>query len=652
MDRPITRRDFIDGAIKASAVVTMGGVATPAISAINGTDISEKHPLVSAGYPPGLTGIRGQDPATVEVAHSMRDGRQLGDAEGTGELYDLIVVGAGMSGLSSAYYYRKALPKAKILILDACDDFGGHARRNEVSIGGRQLLMFGGTMELQSLQTFTPDGKALIADIGIDPDRFIKATTSGENQYKNMGMQTAAFFGKETYGVDRLVKGFPGFGGFASCVRTDDWAAFVKQSPLPTRVKEGLLKLANEKKDYMASFSAAEKVARLKHMSYQDFLIKIVGLDPGVTAFLYRLDCHDFNGAAGMDSYSAWAAFRWGKDGFAGMGLEQPPASWTDEPDQNLHFPDGNGGVARLLIRWLIPNALSGSTMEDSVVPHVDYAALDRATNDVRVRLSSTVFKVVHSGDPAKATEVEVTYLRGGKAYKAKGGACVMACFNAVVPHICPELPEPQKAALHMSVRMPIVYTNVAIRNWRAHAKLGVSNIYFPNGFHSHAGLDSGGCLGGYERSPSPDDPTFVNMWKTPMKQNTGLPVRDQFRTARAELLQMDFQTFERAVRDQLGRALSGAGFDPARDIEAIFVNRWGHGYAGCANELYDPEWTREELPWVVGRKRFGLIAIANSDAGATSLTQAAFDQGHRAVTEILTDVVRPQFQFPWGERT
>ena len=131
-----------------------------------------------------------------------------------------------------------------------------------------------------------------------------------------------------------------------------------------------------------------------------------------------------------------------------------------------------------------------------------------------------------------------------------------------------------------------------------------------------------------------------------------GLPARDQFRAGRQELLETPFETFERNIRDQMGRALADGGFDSARDIAAITVNRWPHGYAGGANDLYDPDWSYDEVPWLLGRKRFGRITIANSDAAATSLTHAAFDQGHRAVQELLTDVIRPEFQYPWVERT
>jgi spermidine dehydrogenase len=654
MGRPITRRDFFDG-----VALTVGGLLASSSTegAVRaGADGSPlKTSAIDSGYPPGLTGIRGQNQSAVDVAHSMRDGKVFDTGEDTGEIYDLVVVGAGLSGLAAAYYFRKALPDTKVLLLEGCDDFGGHARRDEMTISGHQVIGAGGTVSISRLQTYTLDGKRLLADIGIDADRLTAADGAQTFQYRDMGLRRAAFFDKETYGVDRLVAGFPGeypVGGFASAAPGLPWAQFLAKTPLSQSVRDGLLRIATESKDYMPGLTAEEKTQRLRKMSYQDYLLKWVKVDPGVVQFLFHFDDHAFNGAAGLDSYSAWAAFRCSKDGFAGMGLQKPAGSWTTAPAVSGHLPDGNAGVARLLVRWLIPGSLPGSSMEDSVVPHLDYGMLDRTSNAVRIRLSSMVVRVKHNGDPGHAKEVEVTYVRNGRAFRAKGGAVVMACFNAVVPHVCPELPQSQKDALHMSVRMPIVYTNVMLRNWKAFEKLGVSNIYSPNAFHAHCGLDRAVSLGEYRRSPRPEDPTYVNMWKIPTEPNTGLSARDQFRVGRAKLLAISFQEFERNVRDQLGRALSAGGFDPARDIAGIFVNRWGHGYAGCANDLYDPDWARDEVPWLVGRKRFGLIAIANSDAGAACLTQCAFDQAHRAVSEIIGDVIRPQFEYRWGERT
>jgi len=212
-------------------------------------------------------------------------------------------------------------------------------------------------------------------------------------------------------------------------------------------------------------------------------------------------------------------------------------------------------------------------------------------------------------------------------------------------------LPDEQKEHLHMAVRRPFVIAIVMIRDWRAFERLGVSTIYCPGDYFEYLHLDGySSRFGDYETSRVPDDPVVVRLWASPIAP--GLPVRDQSRAAREEMLTMTFETFERGIRDQMARALGEGGFDPARDISAIFVNRWPHGYAGGGNDLYDPDWGYDEAPWVLGRKRFGRITIANSDAAAISMTQAAFDQAHRAVQELVTDVIRPDFRFPWAERT
>ena len=223
-----------------------------------------------------------------------------------------------------------------------------------------------------------------------------------------------------------------------------------------------------------------------------------------------------------------------------------------------------------------------------------------------------------------------------------------MACYNSVIPYLCPDLPEDQKEHLHMAVRRPFVAANVVVRGWQAFERLGVAQIHCPGKYFENLRLDGySNSFGEYQTSQSPDEPVVVMLWASPIAP--GLPVREQSRAGREELLTMTFETFERTIRDQMARALGEGGFDPARDIEAIFVNRWPHGYAGAGNDLYDPDWGYDEAPWVLGRKRFGRITIANSDAAATCLTQAAFDQAHRAVQELITDVIRPEFQYPLG---
>jgi spermidine dehydrogenase len=223
--------------------------------------------------------------------------------------------------------------------------------------------------------------------------------------------------------------------------------------------------------------------------------------------------------------------------------------------------------------------------------------------------------------------------MRGGKLRSVTARACVLACYNAMIPYLCPELPEKQRDALALLVKSPLVYTHVAIRNWTAFQKLGVFQIDAPGSYHNYVALDFPVSMGNYKFPSKPEEPAVLFMLRTPCKP--GLPQREQNRAGRMELLRTPFSTFERNIRDQLGRMLGGAGFDPARDIEGITVNRWAHGYAFHDNPLFDPDWSEEEKPWVLGRKPFGRIAIANSDAGGEAYTDCAIDQAYRAVQEL-----------------
>jgi len=218
--------------------------------------------------------------------------------------------------------------------------------------------------------------------------------------------------------------------------------------------------------------------------------------------------------------------------------------------------------------------------------------------------------------------------------HSARAGLCVMASWNMMIPYLCPEMPEPQKAALHYLVKTPLVYTTVALSNWRAFKTLGIQHVYAPGSYHSGFGLNPTVDIGDYKSPRSPDEPILIRMFKTPCQP--GLDERAQNRAGHAELLATTFETFERNIRDQLQRTLGSGGFDAAKDIIGITVNRWPHGYAYEFNPLFDPDWTEREQPNVVGRAPFGRITIANSDSGAAAYTDSAIDQAFRAVGEAF----------------
>jgi spermidine dehydrogenase len=625
--KSITRRDFIDGiavtaAVAASARVLAAG--DPAGAALPPQDRPDY-------YPPTLTGMRGSHPGSFEVAHALRDGSfpKSGTIPlDTGEHYDLIVVGGGISGLAAAYFYRaKASPGARILILDNHDDFGGHAKRNEFQLGGKIQLINGGTLGIDSPRPYSTVAAGLLTALGIAPVA-LEARHADRELYPSLGLGSGVFFDQETFGEDRLVKG------------KISSAAFLDQAPLIDTARRDILRLETDPIDYLPGLSPPEKKARLSRISYRDYLLDLVKVDPSVIP-LYQSRTHGEWGV-GIDAVSALDVWPFGFPGFQGLKLDPgsalhmgyTPAGYADGGSYKFHFPDGNASIARLLVRSLNPQAVPGGTVEDVVTERIDYGRLDQADDTTRIRLGGLAVSVSRIGPAASQEAVEVVYSRMDRLYTARAKHCVLACWNMMIPYLCPQLPEKQKEALRYLVKVPLVYTNVALSNWRAFLALGVSRIYCPGSFHSSVRLNSVTNIGSYRAPRSPEEPILVQMTRTPCRP--GLPERDQHRAGRAELLATDFATFEEKIRDQLGRMLGPGGFDPAQDITAITINRWPHGYAYEYNPLFDPDWQQGEAPHEVGRARFGPIAIANSDAAAAAYTDAAIDQAHRAVEDLL----------------
>ena len=622
MGRQISRRDFLNG-----IPVGVGALALPGASGwLLGACMP---PGPSDPYPPALTGLRGSHPGSFEVAHELRDRVEKGgfwddSRAADGGHFDLVVVGGGLSGLSAAWFYRKAAPEARILILDNHDDFGGHAKRNEFTHEGRTVLAYGGTQSLDSPSTFSPEVHGLLNDLGVDLALFF--TAFDRDLYRSHGLGNAVFFGAEDFGEDRLVTGM---GRRAA-------AEFAADAPLSEAGRADFVRLHEAPGDPWPGLDEAARKERLAATSYKTFL-DALGMGAEIQA-LYRQRTHGLFGM-GPDGVPALDLWGLGYPGFRDMNLtagDHARLSLTAKPNQNpdpyiFHFPDGNATLARLLVRKLVPGAAAGSTQEDIVQARLDYGALDRPDSACRIRLNSTAVRVRDGVEGAAS----VTYIQDGAETRVHAGHVVLACYNRVIPYLLPELPEQQREALAYPPKVPLVYSNVLIRNWTSFVALGASRIYFPAGFHASVSLDFPVSIGDYDFSSGPEDLIVLHTVRTPCLP--GASARVQHAAGQHELLEMGFETFERETRSQLARALSPGGFDPARDILGLTVNRWPHGYAFEFNSLWDPPFAPGEAPHEIGRKPFGRIHIANSDAGAYAYTQSAIDQAHRAVGEILT---------------
>jgi spermidine dehydrogenase len=615
LDRAISRRDFLNG-----VGVAIGVSLLPAC-AKTGEPTAE---LSAAYYPPAETGMRGSHRGSFEVAHATIHGQRWA-AEKTDEHYDLVVVGAGISGLSAAYIYRRDVdPNARILVLDNHDDFGGHAKRNEFTLDGHTLIGYGGTMLMEAPKTYPATAKQVIRELGIDTDRH--GEFYHEGLFASHGVGRVSFFDKETFGADYLATGEHGF------------SESIADAPLSVSAKAELKRLFADEANYLAGMTTAERRAVLESHSWRDYLEKFAGLGEEVLAFVQKWPHGVW--AIGADALPAWMAWNEGYPGFAGMELGHDDENGGEADDGGFYFPDGNASIARLLVRKLIPGVAPGSSIEDIVSARFDYSGLDQPENLTRVRLSSTVVGLRHQDGKLDA-DVEVTYVSGDKGRTVTANGVVWAGYHAMLPHICPDVPEDQVAALDSSVRAPLVYTNVLIRNWRSLVKLGVRRAYCPGSFFQTVMFTHPVSMGDYRFSRSPDEPVILHLQHIPLAP--GLPAPEQFRAGRRALLETSFETFERNLRDQLGRMLGPGGFDPAHDIAGITVNRWPHGYAYSVDAesgdvAWWPEWWRHERrPWIDARQRVGNIAFAGTDAASNAMTESAIEEAHRAIHSFGT---------------
>ncbi|GJG95485.1 NAD(P)-binding protein [Cupriavidus pauculus] len=609
----ITRRDFLNGA----ALSVAAGLAPAQLLAAGAP---------AAAYPPALTGLRGNHAGTFTLAHSLAREGAVYPGVLAKEAYDLVVVGGGIGGLAAAWFYQRRFGAGRrILILDNHDDFGGHAKRNEFTVRGRTLVTYGGSADMPPSANDNAAVRSLLAGLAIEPTA--QARMAPGEDYERRGLGRAVFFDSEHFGRDQWLAGDPYAAAIDARVRgatvaPDALRDFLAKAPLPAADREALLRLALGATDFLAGMPGDARRQYLQTTRYAAFLRDKAGVGLAGLRFLRSRSQDAY--ALDADGISVAQAIAIGLPAGAGMPAPAGDARLGKSPLSRQWFPDGNATLARALVGQLVPAALPAGRAATARDARIDYGKLDQDGQPVRIRLNSTAIAI----EP-DVRITRVTYGWQGNLQRVEAQHVIVAGYGMMVPFILPTLPAAAKQALRSDVKAPVVYSKVALDNWRAFDALKAWRIHAPTMPYSDIWLEpvSGGR----------DDPVVLHMLYVPTVPDSGMQARERFRAGRAFLLGTPFDVLEQDIRTQLDRMLAPGGFQGARDIRGITVNRWAHGYSYMPSTLTPDDAGLQAALEQAGRG-IGNIRIAGADVAASPSVTAAIEQSQRAVSSLRSD--------------
>lgn len=623
MDQSITRRDFLNATLLASGGLLLNS-ATPAELLAQKAAGNPADDWTGYGGVGDYANSNGNTEAVLEGGHRIRDGEfesLPANTIDTGESYDCVVVGGGISGLAAALIFQRLAGKGKTcLVLDNHPIFGGEAKRNEFLVDGHRLIA-----HQASALFWRPFAHSFIGrfyeSIGLKVPR-LEYQKWGSRE-PEIPLTKTPYLGGAPYGMYFGAK----FGQPQGLWLTDPWGKKLEGAPIPAKTREELLKSQSPDpaRAQVPQYRGDPISRRLDTITLEDHLIEKYGISRETARTFLSLDEGGGFGL-GADALSGYA-------GYAFNDLGPIPEDGTEM------FPDGNSGIARLIAKTLIPESIAGdASIENICRNRVNFAALDRAGASARIRLDSTAVWVKHDADAAKSESVTVAYTRGGKTYRVKAQSVIMAGGSWTTKHIVRDLPDDRKAAYAQFYRSPCMLANVAVRNWRFLYKMGISGCQWFEGLGSYIQIRKVALCGADSPTIGPDSPVVLAI--KVLYSYPGKTAEEQGRIGRAELISTPFREYERQIRQQMTDMFARTGFDAARDISGIILNRWGHAYASPAPGFYFGKDGNPPPGDVLRAAPFGRIAFANTDLSGMPDHKSSIIEGNRAVEQLLDTVV------------
>lgn len=615
------RRDFLNSTLLASGSILLRGVCPLSLLAEQDwTGFSGEGDYASSN---------GNTYEVMTAGHAIRDQfleKKSPEISDTGETYDCAVVGGGISGLSAALFFTRQQAGKSCLVLENHPIFGGEAKRNEFVVDGKRLMVHQG-----SAACFPPLSGDFLAgfydSIGVDWSQFSYQQWTGTE--KSVDLQTAP------YGVGGATSGFyfgKKFERPEGVWVRDPWGTKLAGAPISEQAKRELLGMRETDRKPFSTHRFQPKQhgdAASRHLdsvTLEQHLIDTYGLSRE-TVRTYLSPISGGGSGLGADALSAYCEYA------ADVLLP-----WDYKKGAQM-FPGGNTGVARHIVKQLIPGAISGGTsMSEICRGRVRFDALDREGSAIRIRVGATVLSIEHAGDPARAEQVTLLYERDKKIYRVRSRAVILAGGSWTSKHVVRDLPLSHREAYTQFYRSPCLMANVAVRNWHFLARLGLTECQWFEGIGNSMTVRKVATFGTDPASINPDLPTVLTL--KILFSKPGLSLQEQTIRGRTELLTTPFRSYEKMIRDQFAAMFGKAGFDAERDIAGIILNRWGHAYLSPQPGFFFGTGGKPAPGEVLRQSPYGRMAFANSDLSGIMDHRMSILEARRAVDQIVSRAV------------